>query len=328
MPRLLLLTDADVSRLVGSAEAVDVVERAFADFGLGRANMPPKVYLDFPLQRGDLRVMPAAVGDRFAGVKLINSHELNPRKGLPAVVGTYMLFSQETGTPLCLMAATELTAIRTGAASGVATRHLARQESSSLGLVGAGVQAGYQLEAVAGERPITQVLVWGPPDDLARRDAFLASFRSAHPNLQFRAVEAAQEAAGCDVVCTTTPSRSPLFPAGAVRPGTHINAVGADGPGKQELEPALLSAARVIVDERYQAVHGGEVNVAVSAGLFHEGDIAGTLADVVNGLTPGRLDDDQVTIFDSTGLAIQDIAVAILVYERALEDGAGSTIDL
>ncbi len=328
MTRLLLLTDADVGRLVGSAESVDVVEKAFADFGLGRATMPPKVYLDFPLQRGDLRVMPAAVGVRFAGVKLINSHELNPQKGLPSVIGTYVLFSQETGAPLCLMAATKLTAIRTGAASGVATRHLSRAGSSTLGLVGAGVQAGYQFEAVAGERPISEVLVWGPANDLGRRDAFLEVIRARHSQVQFVATMSVEEAAGADVICTTTPSRAPLFAADAVRPGTHINAVGADGPGKQELDPDLLKTARVIVDERHQAVHGGEINVAISGGRLGEADIAGTLSDVVNGSVQGRVDEDEITVFDSTGLAIQDIAVAILAYERALESSIGSFIDL
>ena len=327
MTRLLVLTDPDVSGLVGSAESVDVVERAFADFGLGRTNMPPKVYLDFPQQRGDLRVMPAAVGDRFAGVKLINSHELNPSRGLPAVVGTYVLFSQETGIPLCLMAATALTALRTGAASGVAARYLARPESSTLGLMGAGAQAPYQLGAVAGELPITETIVWAPDSDAARRDVFLQAMALAHPTVQFRA-GSLEEAAATDVICTTTPSRAPLFPAGAVRPGTHINAVGADGPGKQELDPALLKGARVIVDEIHQAVHGGEVNVPISRGLMKQDDIAGTLSDIVNGSAAGRTSAAEITIFDSTGLAIQDIAVAILAYERALELGVGSTIDL
>ncbi len=327
MTRLLLLTDSDVGRLVGSAESVDVVERAFADFGLGRTDMPPKVYLDFPLQRGDLRVMPAAVGDRFAGVKLINSHELNPSRGLPAVVGTYVLFSQETGIPLCLMAATTLTALRTGAASGVAVRHLARPGSSTLGLIGAGAQAPYQFRAVAGELPIAETIVWAPDSDAERRDSFIQAMSQAHPKVAFRA-GSLQEAAAADVLCTTTPSRSQLFPAGSVRPGAHINAVGADGPGKQELDPALLRGARIVVDEIHQAVHGGEVNVAISQGLMQEGDIAGTLAGVINGSLPGRTSDSQITIFDSTGLAIQDIAVAILAYERALENGTGSTIDL
>ena len=328
MTKLLLLTDADVSRLVAFDEAIDVVEKAFAEFGRGRTNMPPKVYLDFPLHRGDLRVMPAAVGDRFAGVKLINSHELNPRKGLAAVIGTYLLFSQETGAPLCIMGATELTAIRTGAASGVATRHLARGDAGTLGLVGAGVQAGYQFQAVAQERNISEVLVWAPQNDLSRRDALLERLQGANPHRKFKGVADVEEAAAADVVCTTTPARAPLVPAAVVRPGTHVNAVGADGPGKQELDPAILRSARVIVDEIHQAVHGGEVNVAISSGLFRKSDIAGTLSDVVNGSVVGRSDDAEITIFDSTGLAIQDIAVAILVYERAIEEGIDSYISL
>lgn len=323
---LLLLTDTDVCRLVETGEAVDVVERAFSDFGLGRAQMPPKVYLDFPQQRGDLRVMPAAVGDRYAGVKLINSHELNPSKGLPSVVGTYMIFSRETGIPLCLMAATSLTAIRTGAASGVASRHLARPGSQLLGLIGAGVQAGYQFQAVAGELPIAGVAVWAPESDGERRDAFVRTMNDNYPQVEFRAVGTVEEAAAADVVCTTTPSRTPLFPAEAVLPGTHINAVGADGPGKQELDPRILTGARVIVDEMYQAVHGGEVNVAISSGLMQETAIAGTLCDVINGVIPARTSDAEITVFDSTGLAIQDIAVAILVFERAIARGVGSRV--
>ncbi len=327
MTRLLLLTDSDVSQLVGSSESVDVVESAFSDFGKGLAQMPPKVYLNFPQYRGDLRAMPAAVGDRFAGVKLINSHELNPAKGLPSVVGTYVLYSQETGIPLCLMAATALTALRTGAASGVASSYLARPESSTLGLIGAGAQAAYQFRAVGGRLPITDVIVWAPVSDAARRDAVIDSLASGNPSVRFRA-GSIEEAAAADVVCTLTPARSPLFPAGAVRPGTHINAVGADGPGKQELDPAIFKTARVIVDEMYQATHGGEVNVAISQGLMNESDIAGTLSDVINGTTAGRTTSDQITIFDSTGLAIQDIAVAIVAYERAVESGIGSTIEL
>ncbi len=278
MTKLLLLTDSDVSQLVDTSEAVDVVESAFSDFGKGLALMPPKVYLSFPQYRGDLRAMPASVGDRFAGVKLINSHELNPSKGLPAVVGTYVLYSQETGIPLCLMAATALTALRTGAASGVASKYLARPESSSLGLIGAGAQASYQFRAVAGQLPITDVIVWAPESDAARRDAVIELLALNNRSVNFRA-GSIDEAAAADVLCTLTPARSPLFPASAVRPGAHINAVGADGPGKQELDPAILAGGRVIVDEMYQATHGGEVNVAISQGLIQESDIAGTLSD-------------------------------------------------
>jgi alanine dehydrogenase len=324
---LLVLTDAQVGELVDYGEAIEVVENSFRDFGQGRATMPSKVYVSFPKYQGDIRAMPAATGDVYAGVKLVNSHEQNPSRGLPAVVGTYLLFSQETGMPLCLMAATLLTAIRTGAASGVATRYMAREDARSVGLIGAGVQAAHQLRSVSRVRRIEQVTVWAPEGDRARTEALAADLESEF-QLQVRIAGSASEAAASDIICTTTPSRAPLFPAEAVPSGAHINAVGADGPGKQELDPELLKSARVVVDELDQAVHGGEVNVPLGTNAITADQIAGTLSEVVSGAIPGRTSPTETTVFDSTGLAIQDIAVAILVYERALERGLGSTINL
>jgi alanine dehydrogenase len=325
---LLVLTDAQVGELVDYGEAIEVIENAFRDFGQGRATMPSKVYVSFPNYQGDIRAMPAATGDVYAGVKLVNSHEQNPSKGLPAVVGTYLLFSQETGMPLCLMAATLLTAVRTGAASGVATRYMGRDDARSVGLIGAGVQAAHQLRAVSRVRSIERVVVWARDVDRARTEALVDGLGTEFPHLQIRIADLVAEAAGSDIICTTTPSRAPLFPAGAVRSGAHINAVGADGPGKQELDPELLKAARVVVDELDQAIHGGEVNVALSTNAITVEQIAGTLSEVVAGAIPGRTSPTETTVFDSTGLAIEDIAVAILVYERALERGLGSTINL
>lgn len=328
MTELLVLTDAHVGALVDYGEAIEVVEDAFRDFGQGRATMPSKVYLSFPQYRGDLRAMPAATGDRYAGVKLVNSHEENPSRGLPAVVGTYLLFSQETGIPLCLMAATLLTAIRTGAASGVASRHMAREDARSVGLLGAGVQAAHQLRAVSRVRSIQEVLVWAREVDRSRTESLVAGLQVEFPDLRIRIADSAAEAAASDIVCTTTPSRAPLFLAEALSEGAHINAVGADGPGKQELDPEILKTGRVVVDEMDQAIHGGEVNVALGSDAISVDQIAGTLSDVVLGTIPGRTSQTETTVFDSTGLAIQDIALAILVYERARDAGLGSTVTL
>ena len=328
MPPVLLLPDSAVRSLLTSAEAVHAVERGFLDFARGVARMPAKLYLEFPEHAGDLRVMPASLGTEFAGVKLVNSHEHNPARGLPSVVGTYVLFSQETGMPLCLMGATALTAVRTGAASGVACRYLAKPDSSTLGLVGSGVQATFQLRSIASVLTITSVRVWAPERDAARRDAFIEEMRVEFPDLALMAAASVEEACRADVICTTTPSRFPLVLREWIGAGTHINAVGADGPGKQELDPGILSVAKVIVDEWHQALKGGEVNVPVSEGILEESDIAGTLADVVTGEVAGRVSPEEITVFDSTGLAIQDIAVATLVYERAVEQGAGTRIDL
>lgn len=328
MPEVLLLNYSEVAESLPIADAIEAVERAFKDFADGRALMPAKLYLDFPQYSGDLRIMPASLGSTFAGVKIVNSHPHNPQKGLPSVVGTYLLVAQETGMPVAFMDATYLTAARTGAASAVATRHMAKSGSSTLGLVGCGVQATFQFEAVAEVIAIGEVRVWAPKFDLDRRDKLLAEMRGRHPGPEWRAVDEVSEAVQVDVVCTTTPSREPLVSHSFISPGTHINAVGADGPGKQELDPKILKRSRVIVDEREQARHGGEVNVPLSKGEITQDDIAGSLADVVSGRIPGRTSEAEVTVFDSTGLAIEDIAVASIVYQRALEDGLGTRFDL
>lgn len=328
MKGIVLLTDRNVRELLSMSEAIEAVEKAFLDLFDRRASMPPKSYLFFPEHEGDLRVMPASLGSRFAGVKVVNSHARNPARSLPAVVGTYLLVSQETGMPLGIMDATYLTAVRTGAASAVATKYLAPQDASVAGLVGCGVQAGFQLEALAEVLPIARVLVWAPPDDRDRRDRFIAEMRRRFPGFDLVSMDAVETAAGAEVVCTTTPARSPVVPDSAVRPGTHINAVGADAPGKQELDPAILKRARIFVDERRQAFHGGEVNVPLSRGELQETDIAGSLAELVAGKLPGRTSAEEITVFDSTGLAIEDIAVASLAYEKAIESGVGEKIDL
>lgn len=328
MPEVLILSDSEVREALPVADAIDAIEHAFREFGEGAAIMPPKVYLDFPQYSGDLRIMPASLGSTYAGVKIVNSHPRNPDRGLPAVVGTYLLVSQKTGMPLSVLDATYLTAVRTGAASAVATRAMARKDSSSLGLIGSGVQARFQFEAISEVISVEEVFVWGPSSDVDRRDGFITEMRARYRANEWRAVEEVADASKADVVCTTTPSRQPLVLDPWILAGTHINAVGADGPGKQELDPAILRRARVIVDEWEQARHGGEINVPMARGEIGDDDIAGSLAEVVSGKIPGRTAKDEVTVFDSTGLAIEDIAVASIVYQRALEDGLGTRQDL
>jgi alanine dehydrogenase len=328
VPEVLLLTGDDVRDLLGMSEAIEAVENAFKDFAAGRASMPPKTYLDFPQFHGDLRVMPASIGSNFAGVKVVNSHSQNPQQGLPTIMGTYLLVSQETGVPLGIIEGTYLTAVRTGAASAVATKYLAKSNASSVGLVGSGVQATFQLEAMMQVRDVTRAKVWSPSEDRVRRDAFVEAMGTRFPGLQLSGVDQIDEAAAAEVVCTTTPSRKPIVMDGMINPGTHINAVGADGPGKQELDPAILRRAILIVDEWHQASHGGEINVPLSNGELSEDDVSGALPDVVAGTINGRASADDVTVFDSTGLAIEDIAVAALVYERAVDKHLGTRVNL
>src|SRR5262245_16551929 len=264
---VLWLSDQDVASLLTVKEAIPLVEAAFAAVGRGEAQMPPKLYLDFKEFSGDLRAMPAYLpkagvkGDKpFAGVKVVNSHPKNPEKGLPTVTAVLVLNDPETGLPLAVISAGTLTDLRTGAAGGVAAKALARPESSTLGLVGCGRQAVTQWKALQSLFPIQEVHVAGRTPEEA--EEFCR--RNAQGNFPVLVPGNAEKACRADIVVTTTPSRAPVVKAAWIKPGAHINAIGADAPGKQELESALLKKARVVVDSAEQAFHSGEVNVPLS----------------------------------------------------------------
>lgn len=315
--KTIVLTRSQVESLVEMAEAVPAIEEAFAAHGRGDARMPPKVYLDLPEFDGDFRAMPAFFG-RSTGVKWVNSHPLNPeRHGLPSVLGTYILSDPATALPLAVMDATLLTAIRTGAAAGVASKHLARSDSRSVGFVGCGAQAHTLLAALRATFDDLDVVAADRSADAAE------AFAEEHGGR----VGTVEEAAGREIVCTATPSREPIVRREWIRPGAHVNAMGADAPGKQELDGRILRDARVVIDDWEQACESGEVNVPLHDGTLERKSIHASLGEVVAGKTPGRQGDDEITVFDSTGLAVQDVALARLVYDRARDRGIGLEID-
>ena len=314
--RTLVLTQSDVRSALTMEAAVAAVEEAFAAHARGETMVPAKVYLDLKKYNGDFRAMPAyAPGS--AGVKWVNSHPDNPdRHGLPTVLGMYILSDPVTARPLAVMDATWLTAARTGAAAGVAAKHLAKPGARRVGFIGCGVQAHTALAALRVVFQDLEVLAHDTRGEVAEAFAAEVGGRAA----------TAPEACGCDILCTATPSRSPVVERAWIGPGTHINALGADGPGKQELEAAILRDARIVIDDPHQAEGGGEINVPVSRGELAMADIHATLGAVVNGDKPGR-EGDEITVFDSTGLAIQDVAVARIVYDEAERRGLGREID-
>ncbi len=283
------------------------IEAAFAEHGRGGIQMPPKIYVTL-VESGDFRTMPAyipALG--IAGVKVVNVHPNNRSRGLPTVMALTEIIDVETGMPQAIVNATELTAMRTGAAGAIAAKHLAPRRPVTLGVVGAGRQAEALVEATAAMIPIDEIRVWSRTEKSA--EAFAAHYAG------YNAIRAPIErVCDCDVLNTTTPARKPLVMADWVREGTHINAIGADAPGKQELDPLLLAKAEVFVDDIGQAAHSGEINVPISTGLYDAGMIAGTLGEVVIG-KKWRSSPGTITVFDSTGLAIQDLAIAALVIE-------------
>jgi alanine dehydrogenase len=312
----MILTRQDVQQVLTMDAAVEAVQRAFAaSAGDGDAQTPPKMLLTLDKHAGDFRAMPAYL-DGSVGVKWVNSHPKNPtRHGLPSVMGMYILSDPDTALPLAVMDATLLTAVRTGAAAAVASKHLARKSPTSLGIIGCGAQAPFLLAA--------HQVVFGDLD-LYVADAVeqRASAFAAEAN---GSVGSAEQVAGCDIVCTATTARAPVVAEKSwVRQGAHINAVGADAPGKQELSPDILAAAKVVVDDYEQATEAGELNVAVHAGVYARGRIYGTIGEIVVGKKPGRCSAEEITLFDSTGMSIQDIALARLIYDVARQRGVGT----
>jgi alanine dehydrogenase len=312
-----ILVRSELDGLLSMGEVVDAVEAGFAAHGRGQARMPAKVYLDLPEHDGDFRAMPSLLGER-AGVKWVNSHPKNPeRHGLPSVMGLYVLSDPATALPLAVMDATWLTAVRTGAAGAVASRHLARSRPRTIGFVGCGVQARTLLAA---HRAVFEGL------EVFGADVFAEAAARFAEEVGGRAVTL-REACAADIVCTSTPVRTPVVQDGWIGDGTHIDAMGADGPGKQELDARILRRARLFIDDLEQATHSGEVNVPLHDGALTVGQIAGTLGQVVAGAIEGRTRDQDITVFDSTGLAIQDLAVAEALLEAAEAKGVGTLVD-
>jgi alanine dehydrogenase len=317
MPTLLLDRKA-VKTLMRMPDVVNVVEEAFRMYGEGKGKMPPKVYLS--VEHGDFRAMPAALPG-CAGVKWVNVHPQNPSLGLPSIMAILIYNDPETGYPRAIMDASEITAYRTGAAAAIASKYLARRDSHTIGIIGAGFQAYTQILAHAEVFAAISINAF----DISR--AAVDRLTHSLPQLSIRSCSI-QEAAASDIVCTLTPSRSPIVKKEWITPGAHINAVGADAPGKQELDPLILREAIVVVDDPKQASGSGEINVPIQKGAYSIDEVYGTLAEVIVGKKKGRTDDKVVTVFDSTGVAVEDMAVAKLLFERAQQVGGYPSVDL
>lgn len=312
-----MLAGKEIEKILTMELAIPAVEKAFAAHGRGEAVMPPKLYLPLEKYAGDFRAMPSLLGDA-AGVKWVNMHPENPKRfHLPTVMGVYILSDPETAFPLAVMDGTRLTAYRTGAAAAVASKHLAVKAPATVGFIGCGVQARKLLEAhraqYSGFRAIAADVSAEAAAQFAKEaGGFVASM---------------DQAGSCDIICTSTPSRAPVLHRSYVGISTHINAMGADAPGKQELDPRILNDAMVVLDDWAQATESGEVNVPLHSGEYRREQIFGTLGEIVAGKKPGRVG-TEITVFDSTGLAIQDLAVARVVFDEARKRGLGIDIDL
>ena len=329
--RTLLLTKKDIVPLLSMGEVMGAVESAFREKALGRVQMPAKPYLFYAKYNGDLRAMPSYLEELdISAVKIVNVHPENPvRYKLPTVMATIVLIDPKNGGPLAIMGGTWITAMRTGAAGGVAAKHLARKESKVVGLVGAGTQAKTQLMALLclyGK--LEEVRVWSRTK--RTRAAYIAEmepkFGDVTEIVPVANVRNAVE--GADVVVTATPSRKPLVSSKWVSQGTHFNCIGADAPGKEELDPSILKRAKIVVDDWEQASHRGEINVPLAKGEITRENIWADIGSVVAGLKSGRTSPDEITVFVSTGLAVQDAVTADLAYKKALAKNLGQLIEI
>lgn len=324
----LALTRSDVAALMSPVDWLDAVTLGFAALGRGQAASPQPLHL--PLPDGGAHAKAGRLDDS-TGCWVALKFNLNlpgnaKARGLPTIQGALILGDGTTGRVLALIDSIELTLRRTAAATALAAQHLARPESRTLALCGCGAQAQPQLEALLDRFALGTVWLWDRDGERARalRDAW-----PARAGLELRLAATLEEAtAQSDLVVTCTTATTAFLQPAHVRAGTFVAAVGADSPAKSEIAPALLSRARLVTDSLSQCLEMGDLHHAVAAGAMTPADVHAELADLVLGRRPGRSSADEICIFDSTGVAVQDVAAAASVYRRALERGAGTPVEL
>jgi len=325
VPPVLFLGQEEVARLLSVADCIEVMSDAMAALARGEVHQPLRQVVRPPDAKGLLGLMPAYIGgaEPVYGAKTAGFFPGNSALGLDPHQGCVLLFSGETGALMAVMSASEITGIRTAAMTGLATRLLARPEACRLALIGSGHQAHWQLQAVAAVRPLVSVKVAARSLSSAR-----AFVEAEQPNHGF-AMEAVESAAAAvrdaDIVITATNAREPVLRREWIAPGTHINAVGSSTPSHCEIEPALMGHASLFVDRRESTLNeSGDYLNALHAGLVSPASLRAEIGEIVVGQHPGRTGDDELTLFKSLGMALEDVATARVLYQRARAAGIGN----
>lgn len=327
---MLALSRADLRLLVSMNDAVELMKRAFAELSAGRTISPLRTNIHVEAGGGDSLYMPAYVPAMDAlGVKLVSVFPRNAERGLPTITALVCMVDPETGEPLAILDGTYLTALRTGAVSGAAADLLARPDAKSLVAIGAGAQGVTQVAAVCAVRPIERIAV------VDINEAALSSYRDAiardWPALADRVQTTTDSSivADADVICTATTARKPVFDPSLVKPGTHINAIGAYTPEMQELPPEIVAKATVVVDAVDAVLEeAGDLIKPLQSGLITREHVSRELGQVVAGTAPARTSPDEITLFKSVGNAIQDVVVGRFAVDKARSDGVGTSIEL
>lgn len=328
MTRVLILTHAEVEELLPIRECVPVMAEALADLAKGDVHQPLRMVIRPPGAEGDMALMPSyRSGGRAAyGVKTVCFFAGNPAKGLDSHQGSVMLFSAETGELLALMNASAITAIRTAAVSGVATQLLAREDAGDLAIIGSGVQARAHIEAMACVRPIKRARVASFKFENAQRFADDLAPRYSFPLEPVESVEAAVR--GADLIVTATTAAEPILKREWLSPGGHLNVVGSSIPTTREIDAATMAAASLFVDRRESTINeGGDYLFALRDGVIGPDHIKAEIGELLIGAKPGRTSADEITLFKSLGLAVEDLASAQYLYGKAKETAAGNWVE-
>lgn len=311
-------------------ETIEILKRAFADLSTGRANVPPRLAVPQDKHDGVTLFMPAyLLGAEALAVKIVSVHNRNPERHLPLIHALVVLLNPTTGEPLAAMEGGYLTALRTGAASGVATDLLAHPDAQVAAIFGAGMQARTQLLAVAAVRDIHRCWIYARHPESVQ--TFIAAMQPHLPAVELLAARSpAQAVRDAHVICTATTSVTPVFDGADVQAGTHINAVGSFKPSVREVDATTLRrAAKIVIDEHAGAMaEAGDLLMAMAEGVIDESDIYGEIGEIAAGLKPGREGEDEITFFKSVGNAVQDAAVAQAIYQQAVRENLGVDFDL
>jgi alanine dehydrogenase len=324
---MLLLSQSDLRAVLSMRDVIDAVESGFRSLTLGNVKVPERLKLELPAHQAILLEMPAYADSRVPklGTKIVSVFPNNPARGLETVQALYLLLDGESGVPLSLMDGQFITGIRTAATSAVATRLMSNPGAKRLAVFGAGVQAKFHIQAMVEVTEIKEIMIVSRTLQKARA---LADYTVKQHKIECRITEADEAATKADLICTCTTSPVPLFNGSLIKPGAHINAVGAFTPATRELDTEVVLRARLFIDSESAAgSEAGELLIPLSEGEIDSTHIKGSLADVVSGRIAGRESLSDITLFKSCGLAIEDLVTAQLAYERALAKGIGVSFE-
>lgn len=325
---MLVLSEKEVTSLIDVEELIAALEQAHIQYSTGKAVAPVRLIVPLPQIRGRITSMPGYLNaDKALGMKIVTYFQDNPQQNLPAILGTVMLFSAETGKIIAVMDGSSITAIRTACASAMATKALANAEAPVLGILGAGVQARAHIRALCRVRNIGKIKLYSPSGKSAaavKRD--LESEVGAAVEIARSAEEAVRDS---DLIVTATTSNMPVLSREWLKPGAHINAVGSHRPDQREIDGPTVALAKVVVDSRDAIMaECGDILLAIKEGSIPESHIHAEIGNVLAGTKPARTGRSEITLYKSVGIAIQDVATANLVYHKALEQKVGTDVDV